>query len=136
VKVHIPPSKRQAAAPEAYDVKVDSAGTLHVGEPVDIRWKVRNGKRMTHQQLWIVREGHDEDGDGRVDHPGETLLVDGDVPAGARSYRWVPTEDFAVGRFQLLVRAQNERGLAGTDTVVERVLELGSHEHKRLAPCR
>lgn len=124
VKVHIPAPKKKVSEPEAYGVKVDGGAKLRVGEPVTIRWKVRNGRRMTHQQLWIVREGSDHDGDGRLDHPGETLLVDADIPAGARSYRWVPTEDFAVGRFHLLVRAQDERGLVGKDTVDARVLEL------------
>jgi hypothetical protein len=111
VKVRIPEPRNQAA-PATVSVTAPARGRrFRVGEPMTIRWKVGNGRRVTHQQIWIYRAA----ADGHQDHThlNETMLVDGNIAASARSYTWTPTEDFAVGEAFFVVRAQDDRNLVG-----------------------
>jgi hypothetical protein len=110
VKVRIPEPRRQAAAAKV-SVRAPKAGRrIRVGEPVTIRWDVVGGHRVTHQQIWLyyAKDGHTDH-----THLNQTVLIDGNIPASARSYTWTPTEEFAIGEALFIVRAQDGRNLVG-----------------------
>jgi hypothetical protein len=107
VKVRVLPPGREAKPPRVEVVSPRANADAVVGRPVTVRWRVEHGRNVTRQEIWIA-----DVSDG---HPSKVMLVDGNVDPRARSYTWVPTEEFRLGAAQILVRAQNDGAFVGTD---------------------
>ena len=100
---------------------------LDIGDPVTITWKVKSGS-VTRQELWLA-DMHD-------DHPSKVLLIDGDIPAGERSYTWTPTEEFSSASAQFIVRAQDDENFMGTDSRSKGRVRVGDgHTHAKRCGC-
>lgn len=104
IKVRIQAPRVRTASPRVTIVSPLPA-EVAVGEPLTVKWRVTG--RVTRQELWLVEV--DED------HPSKVQLIADDLPAGARSYTWVPSRDFTTGAARLMVRAQNDDEFVGDD---------------------
>jgi hypothetical protein len=107
VKVHVPEPRRLAKAPEVTVTSPGPGREFAVGEAVKIRWSVAGGRGVSHQEIWLA--------DVTDDHPSKVALIAARVPPGARSFTWVPTDEFEIGAAQIIVRAQDDAGFVGTD---------------------
>ena len=104
------PAKRKSTAARKAPPKVTIVSPLPtevaVGQPVTITWRVTGGA-VTRQELWLVEVD--------ANHPSKVQLIAADLPAGARSYTWVPSRAFQTTAAQLMVRAQNDDEFVGDD---------------------
>jgi hypothetical protein len=122
VKVRVPEPRKPLKLPRVTVTSPSGGEHFEIGEPVEITWKVK-GASITRQELWLA-DMHD-------DHPSKVLLIDGEIPAGARSYTWTPTEEFSSASAQFIVRAQNDEEFMGTDSRSKGRVEVGDgHDHE------
>lgn len=122
VKVHIPAPKNAVKPPKVTVIAPEGGREFAPGERMKIRWSVQNGARVTRQELWLV-DVHD-------DHPSKVQLIDGNIPASARSYTWTPGEEFATPSAHILVRAQDDDNCVGTDSRSTGTISIGDHDHE------
>jgi hypothetical protein len=120
IEVHIPAPGAVPPAPKVNVTAPKGGERFRVGKPVRIRWEVENGRNVTHQELWLVyakSEIHDHNGTSPDSHDRQALakIIDDKISPAARSYTWVPTEDFLINGGQIMVRAQDDRNHIGTD---------------------
>jgi hypothetical protein len=105
VKVRVPGARVRQASPKVTIVS-PLPSEVAVGQPVTITWRVTGGP-VTRQELWLVEVD--------ANHPSKVQLIADDLPAGARSYTWVPSRAFQTTAAQLMVRAQNDDEFVGDD---------------------
>jgi hypothetical protein len=121
IKVHIPAAAAKIERPRVKVLAPKAGESFNVGEPLEIRWRVRGGEKVTHQELWLMyahpesQDPHNDD-DHDDGHLAGARLIDGNIAPDVRSYLWTPTEDFIINEGRIVVRTQDDVNLVGTDT--------------------